>query len=123
MAEWHPCHLALSGLYLYVLESEVARTYQRCCRLVHQFFFLYIILVHSDVGSWLLNSTIILRANMSLLCAYIIEFRLILSKRITKISSINCITQSVRVSIYMLKVWLFWSTCNLLTYQLNIQFL
>ncbi|KAK9139107.1 hypothetical protein Scep_008788 [Stephania cephalantha] len=30
VAEWHPCHLVLSGLYLYVLESETSQTYQRC---------------------------------------------------------------------------------------------
>ncbi|KAK9136608.1 hypothetical protein Sjap_007202 [Stephania japonica] len=30
VAEWQPCHLVLSGLYLYVLESETSQTYQRC---------------------------------------------------------------------------------------------
>ncbi|XP_078179744.1 uncharacterized protein LOC144573852 isoform X2 [Carex rostrata] len=39
MAEWHPCHLALSGLYLYVLESETARTYQRCCSMAGRHIF------------------------------------------------------------------------------------
>ncbi|XP_073012998.1 uncharacterized protein [Typha latifolia] len=31
LAEWHPCYLVLSGLYLYVLESEFSRNYQRFC--------------------------------------------------------------------------------------------
>ncbi|XP_038986983.1 uncharacterized protein LOC103722332 isoform X2 [Phoenix dactylifera] len=30
LAEWQPCYLILSGLYLYVLESEVSQNYQRC---------------------------------------------------------------------------------------------
>lgn len=30
LAEWQPCYLVLSGLYLYVLESEVSQNYQRC---------------------------------------------------------------------------------------------
>ncbi|MQL90982.1 hypothetical protein Taro_023594, partial [Colocasia esculenta] len=29
-AEWKPCFVLLSGLYLYVLESEVSQNYQRC---------------------------------------------------------------------------------------------
>lgn len=39
LAEWQPCYLILSGLYLYVLESEVSQTYQRCSRYVAQFLF------------------------------------------------------------------------------------
>ncbi|KAJ1696999.1 hypothetical protein LUZ63_005511 [Rhynchospora breviuscula] len=39
MAEWHPCYLALSGFYLYVLESELARTYQRCCSMAGRHIF------------------------------------------------------------------------------------
>ncbi|PKA57778.1 hypothetical protein AXF42_Ash015155 [Apostasia shenzhenica] len=31
LAEWQPCYIVLSGLYLYVLESEGSQTYQRCC--------------------------------------------------------------------------------------------
>ncbi|CAH9120434.1 unnamed protein product [Cuscuta epithymum] len=30
VAAWQPCYLVLSGLYLYVLESEGSHTYQRC---------------------------------------------------------------------------------------------
>ncbi|XP_058093613.1 uncharacterized protein LOC131239768 [Magnolia sinica] len=30
IAEWQPCFLVLSGLYLYVLESEVSQSYHRC---------------------------------------------------------------------------------------------
>ncbi|OVA16691.1 Peroxin/Ferlin domain [Macleaya cordata] len=30
VAEWQPCFLALSGFYLYVLESEASHSYQRC---------------------------------------------------------------------------------------------
>ncbi|XP_057959044.1 uncharacterized protein LOC131151699 [Malania oleifera] len=30
VAAWHPCFLVLSGLYLYVLESEKSQGYQRC---------------------------------------------------------------------------------------------
>ncbi|KAK6930330.1 Vacuolar protein sorting-associated protein 13, DH-like domain [Dillenia turbinata] len=30
VAAWQPCFLVLSGLYLYVLESEVSQSYQRC---------------------------------------------------------------------------------------------
>ncbi|XP_042405096.1 vacuolar protein sorting-associated protein 13C-like [Zingiber officinale] len=30
LAEWHPCYLVLSGLYLYVLEAEASEDYQRC---------------------------------------------------------------------------------------------
>ncbi|KAL3812236.1 hypothetical protein ACJIZ3_013504 [Penstemon smallii] len=30
VAAWQPCFLALSGLYLYVLDSETAQSYQRC---------------------------------------------------------------------------------------------
>ncbi|RAL47445.1 hypothetical protein DM860_013410 [Cuscuta australis] len=30
IAAWQPCYLVLSGLYLYVLESEGSHTYQRC---------------------------------------------------------------------------------------------
>ncbi|KAH7682946.1 Vacuolar protein sorting-associated protein 13 [Dioscorea alata] len=30
LAEWQPCHLILSGLYLYVLESALSQNYQRC---------------------------------------------------------------------------------------------
>ncbi|KAJ8645273.1 hypothetical protein MRB53_007021 [Persea americana] len=30
VAEWKSCFLVLSGLYLYVLDSEVSQTYQRC---------------------------------------------------------------------------------------------
>ncbi|XP_043709636.1 uncharacterized protein LOC122658659 isoform X2 [Telopea speciosissima] len=30
VAEWQPCFIVLSGLYLYVLESEVSQSYQRC---------------------------------------------------------------------------------------------
>jgi vacuolar protein sorting-associated protein 13A/C len=33
VAAWQPCYLVLSGLHLYVLESEVARSYQRCSRM------------------------------------------------------------------------------------------
>ena len=32
MATWQPCFLVLSGLYLYVLESEKSPTYQRYSR-------------------------------------------------------------------------------------------
>lgn len=32
LAEWHPCYIVLSGLYLYVLESEVSHNYQKCFR-------------------------------------------------------------------------------------------
>lgn len=32
VAEWKSCFLVLSGLYLYVLDSEVSQTYQRCSR-------------------------------------------------------------------------------------------
>lgn len=32
LAEWQPCHLILSGLYLYVLESALSQNYQRCSR-------------------------------------------------------------------------------------------
>ncbi|KAJ3675683.1 hypothetical protein LUZ60_004725 [Juncus effusus] len=39
VAEWQPCHLALSGLYLYVLESEFSRTYQRCCSISGRYIF------------------------------------------------------------------------------------
>ncbi|ONK67151.1 uncharacterized protein A4U43_C06F16540 [Asparagus officinalis] len=34
LAEWQPCYLVLSGLYLYVLESEVSQNYQRCSSMV-----------------------------------------------------------------------------------------
>ncbi|XP_042475866.1 uncharacterized protein LOC122057714 isoform X2 [Macadamia integrifolia] len=30
VAEWQPCFVVLSGLYLYVLESEASQSYQRC---------------------------------------------------------------------------------------------
>lgn len=30
VAEWKPCFLVLSGLYLYVLDSETSQSYQRC---------------------------------------------------------------------------------------------
>ncbi|KAI3834068.1 hypothetical protein MKX03_035864 [Papaver bracteatum] len=30
VAEWQPCFLALSGFYLYVCESEMSQSYQRC---------------------------------------------------------------------------------------------
>ncbi|CAL5415223.1 unnamed protein product [Camellia sinensis] len=30
VAAWHPCFIVLSGLYLYVLESEMSQNYQRC---------------------------------------------------------------------------------------------
>lgn len=30
VAAWQPCYIILSGLYLYVLESEMSRSYQRC---------------------------------------------------------------------------------------------
>ncbi|XP_068666865.1 uncharacterized protein [Aristolochia californica] len=33
IAEWKPCFLILSGLYLYVLDSEVSQSYQRCASL------------------------------------------------------------------------------------------
>ncbi|CAL9040995.1 unnamed protein product [Musa banksii] len=33
LAEWHPCYIVLSGLYLYVLESEVSHNYQKCFRM------------------------------------------------------------------------------------------
>lgn len=32
IAEWKPCFLVLSGIYIYVLESELSQTYQRCVR-------------------------------------------------------------------------------------------
>lgn len=32
IAEWKPCFLVLSGLYLYILDSEVSQNYQRCSR-------------------------------------------------------------------------------------------
>uniref|UniRef100_A0A0D9VFX1 C2 domain-containing protein n=1 Tax=Leersia perrieri TaxID=77586 RepID=A0A0D9VFX1_9ORYZ len=31
LAEWHTCYVVLSGMYLYILESEVSQDYQRCC--------------------------------------------------------------------------------------------
>uniref|UniRef100_A0ACD5YZI2 Uncharacterized protein n=1 Tax=Avena sativa TaxID=4498 RepID=A0ACD5YZI2_AVESA len=31
LAEWHTCHVVLSGMYLYILESELSQNYQRCC--------------------------------------------------------------------------------------------
>ncbi|KAK8929011.1 hypothetical protein KSP39_PZI017866 [Platanthera zijinensis] len=31
LAEWKPCYVVLSGLYLYVLETEFSQTYQRYC--------------------------------------------------------------------------------------------
>ncbi|XP_015689233.1 uncharacterized protein LOC102707936 [Oryza brachyantha] len=31
LAEWHICYVVLSGMYLYILESEVSQSYQRCC--------------------------------------------------------------------------------------------
>ncbi|GMH18990.1 hypothetical protein Nepgr_020831 [Nepenthes gracilis] len=31
VAAWQPCFLVLSGLYLYVLESEMSHSYRRCC--------------------------------------------------------------------------------------------
>ncbi|KAL5700718.1 hypothetical protein ACHQM5_026131 [Ranunculus cassubicifolius] len=34
VAEWQPCYIVLSGLYLYVLESEASQTYQRCSSMV-----------------------------------------------------------------------------------------
>jgi len=30
-AEWHTCYVVLSGMYLYILESEFSANYQRCC--------------------------------------------------------------------------------------------
>ncbi|XP_062219043.1 uncharacterized protein LOC133918926 [Phragmites australis] len=30
-AEWHTCYVVLSGMYLYILESELSQNYQRCC--------------------------------------------------------------------------------------------
>ncbi|KAI7993232.1 putative vacuolar protein sorting-associated protein 13A [Camellia lanceoleosa] len=30
VAAWHPCFIVLTGLYLYVLESEMSQNYQRC---------------------------------------------------------------------------------------------
>ncbi|WVZ75446.1 hypothetical protein U9M48_023496 [Paspalum notatum var. saurae] len=30
-AEWHSCYVVLSGMYLYILESELSPNYQRCC--------------------------------------------------------------------------------------------
>ncbi|KAK3154093.1 hypothetical protein QOZ80_2BG0185880 [Eleusine coracana subsp. coracana] len=30
-AEWHDCYVVLSGMYLYILESELSQTYQKCC--------------------------------------------------------------------------------------------
>ncbi|KAG9446693.1 hypothetical protein H6P81_012821 [Aristolochia fimbriata] len=33
IAEWKPCFLILSGLYLFVLDSEVSQNYQRCASL------------------------------------------------------------------------------------------
>ncbi|XP_028555160.1 putative vacuolar protein sorting-associated protein 13A [Dendrobium catenatum] len=40
LAEWKPCYIVLSGLYLYVLETQYSQTYQRCCsvsgRQVHE---------------------------------------------------------------------------------------
>lgn len=32
VAAWQPCFLVLSGLYLYVLDSETSQNYQRCSR-------------------------------------------------------------------------------------------
>jgi vacuolar protein sorting-associated protein 13A/C len=32
IAEWQPCWVVLVGTYLYILESENAKTYQRCSR-------------------------------------------------------------------------------------------
>jgi vacuolar protein sorting-associated protein 13A/C len=31
LAEWHTSYVVLSGMYLYILESEVSQDYQRCC--------------------------------------------------------------------------------------------
>jgi vacuolar protein sorting-associated protein 13A/C len=36
-AEWHTCYIVLSGMYLYILESELSQNYQRCCRYVPLF--------------------------------------------------------------------------------------
>lgn len=47
IAEWKPCFLALSGLYLYVSESEVSQNYQRCSRHV----FVYVLF---SIGGFLL---------------------------------------------------------------------
>ncbi|KAL6841988.1 hypothetical protein ACP4OV_028188 [Aristida adscensionis] len=33
-AEWHNCYVVLSGMYLYVMESELSQNYQRCCSMV-----------------------------------------------------------------------------------------
>ncbi len=42
LAEWHTSYVVLSGMYLYILESEVSQDYQRCCRYVLQSFHHYL---------------------------------------------------------------------------------
>ncbi|GMP92956.1 hypothetical protein CsSME_00042986 [Camellia sinensis var. sinensis] len=38
VAAWHPCFIVLTGLYLYVLESEMSQNYQRCSRCTYLLF-------------------------------------------------------------------------------------
>ncbi|CAL5058295.1 unnamed protein product [Urochloa decumbens] len=38
-AEWHTCYIVLSGMYLYILESELSQNYQRCCSMASRQIF------------------------------------------------------------------------------------